>query len=125
MARLDENSLICDLAETYHVLNWRTLPATLAATLAAGLREDARIMLKISGNSVSPNTLLLASTADAVRLLVWQQTKDGVKGKNAPESFVALLSGAAAEKEQSRCGFDSPEEFRTWRNSVLGGDADA
>ena len=35
---------MCDLAETYGVLDMDALPAHLVATLAAGLREDSRII---------------------------------------------------------------------------------
>ena len=35
---------MCDLAETYGVLDMDALPARLVATLAAGLREDSRII---------------------------------------------------------------------------------
>ena len=30
-----EDELICDMAETYHVLNWRELPLKTAAILAS------------------------------------------------------------------------------------------
>lgn len=43
MILTDEDALICDLAETYHVLDYRSLPLLTAATLASGLRSDARI----------------------------------------------------------------------------------
>lgn len=44
MIRLDEDAVICDLAETYGVLNYRELPLQTVATLASGLHADARIM---------------------------------------------------------------------------------
>ncbi|MBO7722484.1 MAG: hypothetical protein J6S27_01735 [Thermoguttaceae bacterium] len=31
MVREDETALICDLAETYHILDWRALPLRTAA----------------------------------------------------------------------------------------------
>lgn len=70
-----------------------------------------------------PSMMLQAATADAVRLLVWQNTKDGSKGKNAPESFVALLSGTAKTeaKAEERASFDTPEEFMAWRATMIGG----
>lgn len=43
MILTDEDALICDLAETYHVLDYRALPLKTAAALASGLRADARI----------------------------------------------------------------------------------
>jgi len=43
MIATDEDALVCDLAETYHVLDYRMLPLKTAAALASGLRSDARI----------------------------------------------------------------------------------
>lgn len=43
MIATDEDALICDLAETYHVFDYRGLPLKTAAALASGLRNDARI----------------------------------------------------------------------------------
>ena len=42
MAALAPDELVCDMAETYHVLDWRALGLPLAATLAGGLRETSR-----------------------------------------------------------------------------------
>ncbi|MFQ9761829.1 MAG: hypothetical protein ACLRYE_00775 [Gemmiger formicilis] len=41
MAARFPDELTCDMAETYHALDWRALGLPLAATLAAGLRETA------------------------------------------------------------------------------------
>jgi hypothetical protein len=49
-------------------------------------------MQKITGAPAPAETLLLATIADATRLLVWQNTKDGRKGKNAPASILARFS---------------------------------
>lgn len=43
MILTDEDALICDLAETYNVLDYRALPVRTTAALASGLRADARI----------------------------------------------------------------------------------
>ena len=50
MIRFDEDALICDLAETYHIYDYRSLPVKLVATLSAGLRDDSRIKLKAAGD---------------------------------------------------------------------------
>lgn len=68
----DEDALICDFAQYYHVLDWRTLPLHLVATLAAGLPESSRCMLKLSGQIVPLETLLQAETVDALHLLYWR-----------------------------------------------------
>ena len=118
MVGLDEDALTCDFAEVYHVLDWRKLPARTAATLAMGLGPDSRIMRKLSGVSVTIHTLLLATIADAVRVLVWQNTKDGAKGRNRPTLIVEKLLDANKGDE----GFDSIEAFKAWRDEMTGSD---
>lgn len=118
MIALDEDALVCDFAETYRIYDFRALPARLAATYAAGLRHDARIMEKVNGIHVPIDTLLLATIADGVHVRVWQQSKAAADGAAAPESIVKSLLGTKEEKEYH--GFDSPEDYWEWRKSILG-----
>ena len=117
MVGLDEDALICDFAETYHVFDWRSLPVRTAATLAMGLRPDSRIMQKLSGAPAPMETMLLAMITDCVRILVWRQTKDGQRGKKPPVSLTERLCGGI--KSETDAGFDSQEDFRAWRNSMM------
>lgn len=119
MIEEDEDALICDLAETYGIFEYRALPARRVATLAVGLRDDARIKMKMSGMRVPVNTMLLGSIADANNLSVWQRTKDGQKGRNRPESILEAMT--ATQKAPELEGFDSFEEFDAWRNGMLKG----
>ena len=122
MVGLDEGALTCDFAETYHVLSWRALPASTAAALAMGLGPDSRIVQKISGAPAPVNTLLLAMIADALHVLVWMQTKDGRKGRNRPRSVLAQILGKKpAVEADSAAAFDSPEDFRAWRATMIKG----
>lgn len=118
MLSVDKAALLCDMAETYHIYNLRALPARQIAIYASGLKEDSRIMRKLSGAPTPFNTMLLAIIADAVRLLVWQNTKDGANGTNVPVSIFSTL----VNKEEKEEGFSSVAEFEAWRNSLLGGD---
>ncbi len=118
MIRTDEDALICDFAETYHVFDYRSLPPKLAATLAAGLPESSRINKAITGRNMSVDTMLRAVIADRLGILVWLKTKDGQKGRNRPESFVDLLNGT---RENETAGFDSPEAFEAERQRIIGG----
>lgn len=111
---------MCDFAETYGVLNLRALPARLAGTLAAGLRPDSRIKQKITGAPAGADTLLLAAIADAARMYMWRQTKEGQKGKNAPESLFGAIFGRKKHIETGP-GFDTPEDFRAWHDAMTGG----
>ena len=116
MVGLDEDALTCDFAEVYHVLDWRALPARMAATLAMGLGQESRIMRQLSGVPVTIQTLLLAAITDALHVLVWQNTKDGAKGRNKP----TLIAEKLMETQHEEIGFDTVEDFRKWRDSMLG-----
>lgn len=116
MVGLDEDALTCDFAEVYHVLDWRALPVKTAATLAMGLGPDSRIIRKLSGVPITMQTLLLATIADALHVLVWQKTKDGAKGHNRP----ILIAEKLLEVQDDDPGFDTVEDFRKWRDSMLG-----
>ena len=118
MIATDEDALICDFAETYHILDYRALPARQAARLACGLRQSSRIMQALSGSPSDLETVLLALIADAARILVWQNTKDGAKGQNQPKSLLGILCG----NTHKGAGFDTVDEFEAWRASVTGGD---
>lgn len=109
MLRTDEDALICDFAETYHVLDWRSIPVRLAATLAAGLPETSRIRMKMAGLNVSTSLLMQAAMLDRLNLLVWMQTKDGQKKRRRPKSVAEILTGE--EKRSTVQAFDSEEEF--------------
>lgn len=117
MIKIDENALICDLAETYHIYNYRQLPADLVAVFSVGLRENARIKMAMSGQKVPLKTLLLASIADRVGILAWQNTEDGHKGRNAPKEFVSILTEEPKEREESV--FKSGEDFENARARIL------
>lgn len=121
MVREDETALICDMAETYGVLDWRALPLKIAAALAAGLREDSRIKLKLSGMPADRMTLLAAVIADRLTFLAWAKTKDGAKGRNKPASILAKLMNAGKEPKQEYNVYRTPEEFEeAWRKAQEG-----
>ena len=79
MIRLDEDALICDIAETYNVINFRELPPLKVAILACGLRVNSRIRSKMAGLKIPIDLLMNANVVDRLSLLVWAQTEDGQK----------------------------------------------
>lgn len=109
MIALDESALECDLAETYHILDYKALSPSRVALFSIGLRDNARIKLKLCGNTQSLETLLLASAVDRLSMLLWAKTKDGAKNKNRPTSIVSQLT--EKPKEKDFVVFSSPEEF--------------
>lgn len=117
MIKTDEEALICDLAETYRIYDYRQLPADKVAVFSVGLRENSRIKLKLSNQSVSVDLLVQAGILDSLRFLAWAKTEDGQKGRNRPESIVGMLTGQ--EKVKEELGFESGEEFELARNELL------
>ena len=119
MLHEDETAVICDLAETYHVLDYRALPLKTVAALASGLREDSRIRMKLSGMRVSTDTMLAAATVDRLSMLIWAKTKDGETGRNRPESILDKLTAEDTRSDEEYKAFDSPEEFMQARKELL------
>ena len=107
MIRKDENALICDFAETYHIYDFKRLPVTVAAALAVGLRDDSRIKMAMSGANAPTDILLLAAAVDRLSLLLWAQTKDAEKGRNRPKSILEALN----PKESDMTSYASGEDF--------------
>lgn len=84
----------------------------VAATLAAGLRTYSRCMMRIAGERLTLTESLLALLVDKVAILCWQNTEDGQRGRNLPESIYKALT---EEKEEYK-GFASGQDFMDeWR----------
>lgn len=113
----DEDALVCDLAETYHIYNYRAMPPLFIATLAAGLRYDSRIIRKMAGESIEEERLTLFGILDCLRLLVWMNSEDGRHNRRRPESIVQSILNKDRKqiaKDRQRV-FDSPEDFEKFR----------
>lgn len=111
MRTRNENALICDMAETYHIYDYLALPVKTAATLAAGLSPDSRIKRYLIGQKQTSETILLAAIADALNTLVWFKTKDGQRGVNRPASILKELT----EDKEEYAAFDSIEAYEAAR----------
>ena len=77
MIRKDEDALICDFAETYHIYDYRSLPLRLVATLAAGLGDTSRIITNTTEAKASTTNTILAIIADhlaSIRRLLGDKT---------------------------------------------------
>ena len=115
MMRLDEDALICDLAETYQVLDYRSLPVRLVATLSAGLRDDARIKLRAADSSVGLDTIILAAIADNLTML-----RAGMDKKNRGKPFLFSEALRGEKKKQKVRGFRTAEEFEAALKQIRG-----
>lgn len=117
MLTIDEIALICDLAETYGIFDYRQLPADSVAAFSVGLRDNSRIKMKLSGQKISLDSTLLAGIIDRLSILIWQKTKDGQKGVNIPSSLVKALTNGTKEREE--VSFSSGEDFEKTRKELL------
>lgn len=123
MIYVDEDALICDLAETYQIYDYRQLPPMRVAVFSCGLRDNSRIKMKLSGQTVQLDTLLLAGISDRLSTLVWFQTKDGQKGKNRPTPLVSLLTDSnKKESADDVIVYRSGEDFENARKRLIGGE---
>lgn len=117
MIRTDKDALICDLAETYHVYDYKALPVSLVASLVVGLRDDSRIKMKLSGAKAPAEIILLASIIDRLSVLVWMQTKDAQKGRNRPKSLLDIMY----PKETNNTVYRTGEDFKKARKKLIEG----
>lgn len=117
MMNADMDSLICDLAETYHIFDYKSLPCSVVATFSCGLRDDSRIKMKLTSARATTEQLLLAAIADGVNMCAWLRTKDAETGTNRP---VSILKAFTEETEKDVVGFGSAEEFEAEWNRMTG-----
>ena len=112
-----EDAIVCDMAETYGILNIKGLPVQKLATLVLGLRDNSRTKIMISGTKADAQTILLASILDAVALLVWFGSKDGQNGVNRPKSVLNVIMGR--EEQGQYKTFATVEDFERYRREII------
>lgn len=119
MIKTDEDALACDLAETYHIFDYRQLPLVKVAVFAYGLPDKSRIKLKLNNLKVDLDTLLLATAVDRLSLLVWSKTVDGQNGRRQPKSLAQLLQ--TTETDRQKISFASGQEYEKARARLIQG----
>lgn len=119
MIGLDEDALICDLAETYHIFNYRELSPSIVGALACGLRENSRIKMKISGVERSLTDLILAIIADRLGILVCQHSSKATPGDVPPSIYEKLLGIDSGETNNNTMIFTDGAEYEAYRSAIL------
>ena len=117
MIKLDEEALICDFAETYHVFDMRGLSPKMAAILAIGLSDSSRIKRKIVNRRLTLEETLLAAILDRESMLLWAKTKDAARGTNRPRSVLETLENP---KEKDYKVFNTIADFERKRAELIG-----
>lgn len=116
MIGLNEDALICDLAETYHIFNYRELPPRLVATLASGLGDDSRIKKLAGGQPASSEVMLLGGILDALHAIMYRLS-DG--SSEPPASIIDLMFGGASEPQKQCMSFESYDDFEAYRQKLI------
>ena len=115
MISLDEGALMCDLAETYGIYDYRSLPVQTVATFCVGLGENSRIKRKIRGDTVPTDTLLLSMIYDNIsRVLVALGVID------EPKYISEVLLGTN-EKPGKQRTFTDAESYEEERRRIIEG----
>lgn len=121
LLKVGEDEIICDLAETYKILNYRELSPSLVATLVLGLRDDSRIKKKISDTKISLDEMLLALMVDNLQFISWTKTKSAQKGHGKPESLFKKLMGLDEKKpKDDLMTFATVEEYKAYIENKRG-----
>lgn len=120
MLHIAEDHVICDLAETYHILDYKELSPSLVAALCVGLNDDSRIKKRISGRKVSIDNMLLASICDSLSFIAWSKTEYAKEGVGKPKRILPTLLGMNQE-DSDVVSFESEEDFMDAWNDIVGG----
>lgn len=118
MLKCDEDALICDLAETYQIYDYKSLPLNLVATFSLGLRDSSRIKQRLRNEKVPYDLLMQAMIVDRLSLLLWSKTKDAQSGTNRPKMITELLLGEPTSEQEAQL-YDSAEDFEKARLRIL------
>lgn len=122
MIQEGEDELICDLAETYGIYNYRSLPVNLVATFSFGLSEDSRIKRKLRGNEETLEQYqqrILIAIFDRISWLCWTKTEDGANNINKPESLYEKIYNPHKDDEKKVVSFRSGEDFlKEWNRRI-------
>lgn len=109
--------MICDLAQTYGLFNYKSLPPSLVATLVLGLGEDSRVIKKITKARLSYHDSILALIFDSLQIINYKLGHR--KGQGKPKSLYKKLT--EENKKDDLKAFKSPEEFDKWRKEHVNG----
>lgn len=105
----DEDALVADFAEYYHVYDWTTLPIKTAATLAAQLRPSSRSYMHREGVHVNTTNALLADIYDELQVLIC--SRPYLKKKIKPNFIAEELINGPKKKDDIKA-FKNEDDFK-------------
>lgn len=115
MIAVDRDALLCDLAETYRIYDFRALPVETLAAFSFGLRENSRIKRKLNGIEDVDELAIYAAIADNLTAI-----RCALRGQD-PEKQFYFQAEMYVKKDKTESKpiykFASSEEFKEiWNN---------
>jgi hypothetical protein len=116
--------LMCDLAEIYHIYDYKQLPPKTVAVFSYGLRENSRLKMKIAGSRCTTEQMILSMIYDRVNWLRWAMSAASKDPDTCPEMLTPKLLGMEVQKESSKniLAFEDGSEFERSRKMIIGGE---
>lgn len=113
--------MICDFAETYHVLNYRELSPLLVATLLIGLRDNSRVKMYLADTKLTIDQMILSIVADNLQFISWTKTKDAKHGRYNGKSILKTLNGDNEIGKEDLISFATIEDFEEYMEQFNNG----
>lgn len=117
LLNLDEDAVICDIAETYGVFDYKSLDVGLLSILVTGLPPESRIKQKLNKEKIGLTDTLLAGILDSLNHIAYML--QGKKHGKHPASVLEMLRNVSEKKTKKSISFSSPEEFERRRKELL------
>lgn len=105
--------MICDLAETYRIYDYRSLPVKYLAILVSGLSEDSRVGMKRAGWKAPRIVVYTAVLCD-----IFESYISALQGQEFEPQRAKRLLVDESQDEPKQKGFDI-DRFEAIRQSVL------
>jgi len=106
--------LICDMAETYHIYDYKGLSPNKVAILLLGLRDNSRVKMKVSNTKITIDQMIMAIIADNLQFLSWTKTKDAKHGRYKQKSILKTLNGEYEKEKDDLISFKTVEEYEEY-----------
>lgn len=103
--------LICDLAEYYHVYDYRSLPVKLVVTFFIGLRAESRIRQVNKTVKVDDSKWLLMLIVDNLTILNYKLSGKKVDSEKLLTNSMLNEAEKKEEDKEKPMVFDSPDDF--------------
>lgn len=113
----EKSDLICDLAETYGIHDYRKVPVHMLGTFAAGLGHDSRIGMKRRGVKAHADVFILAQLYELIFTIAWRLAG---KDEELPELPIdEFIIGGREKAKKELKGYTSANDFKEARKKIL------